>query len=313
MDQQQAPRFFIHGPSPFTRLIVFATLSLLLMASDSRFSYLSQLRQGLMVVLQPLQVAANSPFKLYGDIRDYFITQASLRRDVASLQKKMMIQGVQLQALSSLKGENENLRTLLDASKVASQPARLAEVMYMGRDPFSHKVIVDMGAKKNVLPGQAVVDAAGVLGQVTRVFPYTSEVTLLTDKSLSIPIQVERNALRAIAFGQGRDNTVVLPYLPANVDIQKGDKLVTSGIDGIYPAGLGVAIVDSVKTNISSPFAKIIATPVAGIQNHRQVLILSSDTNNPVAKDIEQILNADSNQQGVAKKDTSSRKHHAKP
>ena len=312
MDQQQAPRFFIHGPSPFTRLIVFSTLSLALMASDSKFSYLRPVREALMTAIQPLQVVANSPFRLYDNIGNYFISQQTLRNDVEVLKKQAIFQSVKLQALASLQDENEHLRTLMDAAKVSSQPARLAEIMYTGRDPFTHKVIVNMGATKNVLPGQAVVDGAGVVGQVTRVFPYTSEVTLLTDKELSIPIQVERNALRAISFGHGRDNTVKLPYLPANVDIKKGDKLVTSGIDGIYPAGLGVAIVESVKTNVSSPFAQIVATPIAGIQNHKQVLILTSDTNNLVAKDIQQTLRADAKNQ-PDKKDKSSRKHDAKP
>ena len=312
MDQQQAPRFFIHGPSPFTRLIVFSTLSLALMASDSKFSYLTPVREALTVALQPLQVVANSPFVLYNNIGNYFTSQQALRQEVHLLKKQAIFQGVQLQALASLKDENEHLRTLMEAAKVSSQPGRLAEIMYTGRDPFTHKVIVNMGEANQVLAGQAVVDAAGVVGQVTRVFPYTSEVTLLTDKELSIPIQVERNALRAISFGHGRDNTVNLPYLPANVDIKKGDKLVTSGIDGIYPAGLGVAVVSSVQTNVSSPFAQIVATPIAGIQNHRQILILSSDTNNLVAKDIQQVLNVDSKNK-LDKKEKVSRRSDAKP
>jgi len=122
--------------------------------------------------------------------------------------------------------------------------------------------------------GQAVIDGAGVIGQVTRVYPFSSEVTLITDKDLAIPIQIERNSLRAIAFGHGRDTSIDLPYLPANVDIRKGDKLVTSGIDGIYPTGLAVAEVVSVSSNANSPFAHIVCKPVAGIENHRQVLLL---------------------------------------
>ena len=312
MDQQQAPRFFIHGPSPFVRLIVFSTLSLALMASDSKFSYLTPARDALTVALQPLQAVANSPFVLYKNIGDYFISQQALRNQLDVLKKQAIFQSIQVQAMQSLKGENDELRTLMQASKVSSQQARLAEIMHTGRDPFSHKVIVNMGAENQVLAGQAVVDGAGVIGQVTRVFPYTSEVTLLTDKTLSIPIQIERNALRAISFGHGRDNVVNLPYLPANVDIQKGDKLVTSGIDGIYPSGLAVAVVDSVKTNASSPFAQIIAKPLAGIQNHRQVLILSSDTENLIAKDIQKTLTSDAQKQ-LDKKHTSARSVNAKP
>ena len=312
MDQQQAPRFFIHGPSPFVRLIVFSTLSLTLMASDSKLSYLTPAREALMVALQPLQVVANSPFVLYKNIGNYFTSQQALRDELAVLKKQAIFQSIQVQAIQSLKGENDELRTLMQASKVSSQQARLAEIMHAGRDLFTHKVIVNIGAENHVLAGQAVVDGAGVIGQVTRVFPYTSEVTLLIDKSLSIPIQVERNALRAISFGHGRDNLVNLPYLPANVDIQKGDKLVTSGIDGIYPAGLAVAMVDSVKTNLSSPFAQITARPLAGIQNYRQVLILTSDTEDLIAREIQQVLNADAQKQ-LDKKNTSVRKNDAKP
>jgi rod shape-determining protein MreC len=312
MDQQQAPRFFIHGPSPFVRLIVFSTLSLVLMASDSKFNYLKPAREGLTVALQPLQVVANSPFVLYKNIGSYFTSQQALRDELVVLKKQAIFQSIQVQAIQSLKVENNELRTLMQASKVSSQQARLAEIMHAGRDPFTHKVIVNVGAENHVLAGQAVVDGAGVIGQVTRVFPYTSEVTLLTDKTFSIPIQVERSALRAISFGHGRDNLVILPYLPANVDIQKGDKLVTSGIDGIYPAGLAVAMVDSVKTNVSSPFAQITAKPLAGIQNYRQVLILSSDTENLVTKDIQQVLSADAQKQSD-KKNTLVRSSDAKP
>jgi rod shape-determining protein MreC len=117
------------------------------------------------------------------------------------------------------------------------------------------------------------VAAKGVVGQVTRVYPFSSEVTLITDKALSIPIQIERNQLRAIAFGEG-NNTLDIPFLPTNVDIQVGDKLVTSGIDGIYPAGLAVAVVSKILQNPESPFAKIISTPVANVSNHLQLLIL---------------------------------------
>jgi len=119
-----------------------------------------------------------------------------------------------------------------------------------------------------------VVDATGVIGQVTRTYPRSSEVTLITDKSLAIPIQVERNGLRAIAFGHGRDNTLDLPYLPANVDIRRGDVLVTSGIDGVYPAGLAVATVSQIKIAPDSPFARIICAPTGGVENHRQVLLV---------------------------------------
>ena len=311
MDQQQAPSFFIRGPSPFVRLILFSTLSLVLMASDAKFNYLVGVRQGLMTALQPLQAVANSPFVLYDHIQSYFTSQQSLQRDVQRLNRELLVQSASLQTLASLKSENENLRNLMQAAKVASQPTRMAEIMYMGRDPFTQKVIVNVGSNQQVMAGQAVLDANGVLGQVTRVYPYSSEVTLLTDKELAIPIQVERNALRAIAFGDGRGNTVDLPYLPANVDIKKGDKLVTSGIDGVYPAGLAVATVTMVKANPSSPFAQISAMPLAGIQNHRQVLLLTLPEKNAVMKEVDQVVSDNAKkQESKVKNKTPARRGH---
>ena len=297
MDQHQTPSFFIRGPSAFTRFSFFSMLSLLLMASDSRFNYLVGVRQTLMVVLQPLQVVADSPFVLSRNIQSYFADQQSLQKEVKKLNERLLIQGAQLQALESLKLENQNLRDLGNAAKASKQAAHIAEIMYMGRDPFTHRVVINVGTNQNVTLGQAAIDASGLVGQVTRVFPYSSEVTLLTDQELSIPIQVERNGLRAIAFGSGKSGMVDIPYLPANVDIKEGDRLVTSGIDGVYPAGLAVATVESIKSNPSSPFAKITAKPLAGIQNHRLILLIDMPAKNVVMEEIKHTLAADKAQQ----------------
>ena len=297
MDQHQTPSFFIRGPSAFARFFFFSMLSLLLMASDSRFNYLVGVRQTLMVVLQPLQVVADSPFVLSRNIQSYFADQQSLQKEVKKLNERLLVQGAQLQALESLKLENQNLRDLGNAAKASKQAAHIAEIMYMGRDPFTHRVIINVGTNQNVTLGQAAIDASGLVGQVTRVFPYRSEVTLLTDQELSIPIQVERNGLRAIAFGSGKSGMVDIPYLPANVDIKEGDRLVTSGIDGVYPAGLAVATVESIKSNPSSPFAKITAKPLAGIQNHRLILLIDMPAKNVVMEEIKHTLAADKAQQ----------------
>lgn len=296
MDQQQTPSFFIRGPSAFTRFIFFSTLSLVLMASDSRFNYLVGVRQVLMMAVQPLQVVVDSPFMLSRQVQSYFVAQQSLHKEVKALNGRLLFQGAQLQELESLKVENQNLRDLLSASKTSKQAARIAEIKYMGRDPFSHKVVINVGTDNKVTLGQAAIDATGLVGQVTRVFPYSSEVTLLTDQELSIPIQVERNGLRAIAFGSGKNGMVDLPYLPANADIKQGDRLVTSGIDGVYPAGLAVATVESIKSSSSSPFAKISAKPLAGIQNHRLILLIDMPAKSVVMEEIKRVEAADKEQ-----------------
>ena len=272
---QQTQAFFVRGPSPLARLVVFAVLSLTLMATDSRLHYLTEIRQGFIALLHPLQLLANAPFNAYDNTREYFTAHNTLLRENAALKQQSIFQNAELQRLKSLENENANLRNLLGAAQASPQPAKLGEILHMGRDPFVHRIVVNLGSQHDIAAGQAVIDGAGVIGQVTRVYPFSSEVTLITDKELAIPVQIERNGLRAIAFGHGRDTSIDLPYLPANVDIRKGDKLVTSGIDGIYPTGLAVAEVISISSNANSPFAHIVCKPVAGIENHRQVLLLS--------------------------------------
>ncbi len=275
LEQQQAPAFFVRGPSALARLAFFSALSLTLMATDSRLHYLTSLRQNLQVILHPIQLLANAPSQLYRNTLEYFSTHDRLLSENRELRLHTLKQDIALQKLNSLAVENDHLRQLLQTNKAIVENSIVAEIMHVGRDLFTKKIIVDRGASHNIVAGEAVVDATGVIGQITRIYPLSSEVTLITDKSLAIPIQVERNGLRAIAFGHGRDNTLDLPYLPANVDIKRGDKLVTSGIDGVYPAGLAVATVSQIEITPDSPFARIVCMPTGGVENHRQVLLVS--------------------------------------
>lgn len=280
LEQQQAPAFFARGASPFARLMFFSVLSLALMATDSRLQYLTSLRQNLIALVHPLQMLANAPSQIYHNIGEYFTTHHHLLNENHSLNLQLLSQNIALQRLNTLSLENEHLRELLGANKALVQTSILAEIMHVGRDPFTKKLIVNRGGADQILAGVAVVDETGVIGQVTRTYPLSSEVTLITDKSLAIPVQVERNGLRAIAFGHGRDNTLDLPYLPTNVDIRRGDTLVTSGIDGVYPAGLAVATVSQIEITPDSPFARIVCVPKGGVENHRQVLLVSIPTAN---------------------------------
>lgn len=237
LESQQTPSFFVRGPSPLARLVFFSALSLALIITDARLHYLAEVRQGLITLLHPLQLAANAPLNLYRSSSEFLTTHSTLVQNNRQLARQALVQSAKLQRLHELEVENEHLRSLLGAAEIAAQPARLGEILHMGRDLFSHKVVINLGERQGVTPGQAVIDGDGVIGQVTRVYPLSSEVTLITDKGFSIPIQVERNGLRAIAFGSSTDNILDLPYLPVNVDIHVGDRLITSGIDGIYPAG----------------------------------------------------------------------------
>lgn len=275
MQPQQPPAFFVRGPSPLARLIFFSVLSIVLMAVDSRLHYLTEVRQGFATLLYPLEVIASGPVRLYHYVGGYFSDQDGLILQNRQLQQQLMQQSVDMQRLTYAQAENAHLRTLLQAAQRLNQPTRVAEVIHTGRDPFVRKIEVNLGTQQGVQAGQAVVDGQGVVGQVTRAYPFTSEVTLITDKTLVIPVQVQRNGLRAIAFGHGRDETLFLPYLPANVDIRAGDELMTSGIDGTYPEGMKVAVVKKIEHDQDSPFAHIVCVPAAGTDRHKQVLILT--------------------------------------
>ncbi len=274
LEAQQTPAFFVRGANAFSRMVFFCALSIIFMAVDARLNYLSHIRQGFIAALHPLEVVANAPSEWYRDIKKYFSVHNELVQENYVLKQQAFEHKVMLQRLSTIKAENAHLRSLLNGDMPLQPNAILGEISHMGRDPFTRIVVVNRGSQHSVKAGQAVVDSKGVIGQVTRVYPFTSEVTLITDKELSIPIQIERNQLRAIAFG-GDNNTLDIPYLPTNVDIKVGDKLVTSGIDGVYPAGLAVATVSQILQNPESPFAKIVCTPVAEVTNHLQLLLLA--------------------------------------
>ena len=274
LEAQETPAFFVRGAKPFSRMVFYCALSIMFMAVDARLNYLSQVRQAFIAALHPFEMAANAPSEWVRDLQKYFSAHNELVQENYVLKQQAFEHQVSLQRLNTIQAENEHLRNLLSGSIPIQPKAVLGEISHMGRDPFTHVVVVNRGSQQNIKAGQAVVDSKGVIGQVTRVYPFTSEVTLITDKELSIPIQIERNQLRAIAFGEG-NGTLDIPYLPTNVDIKVGDKLVTSGIDGIYPAGLAVAIVTKILQNPESPFAKIVSTPVAGVSNHLQLLLLA--------------------------------------
>jgi rod shape-determining protein MreC len=273
LDPQQTPAFFVRGASAFSRMVFFCALSIIMMAMDARLNYLSQVRQAFIGALHPFEMLANAPSEWYRDVKKYFSAHNQLVQENYALKQQAFEHKVMLQRLSTIEAENVHLRSLLNGNIPIQPKAILGEISHTGRDPFTSVVVVNRGSQHNIKAGQAVVDSKGVVGQVTRVYPFSSEVTLITDKDLSIPIQIERNQLRAIAFGEG-NNTLDIPFLPTNVDIKVGDKLVTSGIDGIYPAGLAVAKVSKIQQNQESPFAKIICTPIAEVTNHIQLLLL---------------------------------------
>lgn len=275
MEHTQSFRFFNRGPSPAVRLVFFSLLSLLLLFVDARYRYLESTRSALSVLVYPLQQLAAVPGALWQRTDTFLTLQSSLIRDNAGLHQQHLTDAAQLQQLQTLREENQHLRQLLAVQQRADYPMQLAEIVYVERDIFKRKLLLDKGAQANVLAGQVVIDDSGIVGQVTRVYPFLSEVTLVTDKDHAVPVQLLRTGLRAVVFGSGDTSELTLRYMPVSADIQVGDVLVTSGIDGTYPPSLPVARVSRIERDPAYPFARIQCSPVAGVDKQRQLLILS--------------------------------------
>ena len=271
---ETTPQFFRHGPSLLVRLVFFIQLSLALMVVDTHFKYLYEARQTIAVALYPIQNLAHLPTAISNLANDFFITQ-DLADENARFKQQHLIDSGKLQQLSALTIENEHLRNLLEATQKNKSKTILAEIRSVPRDPFNLTVILDKGFQNGAQNGQVIVDHLGVIGQITHAYPWSSEATLITDKDHSIPVQILRNGLRSVASGTGKYKTLELNYMANNVDIQEGDQIVTSGIGGVYPSGLPVALVSKIKRDISSAFAYIICTTIAGVDRNKQVLILS--------------------------------------
>lgn len=273
MDHQPPP-FFKRGPAPLARLSFYAGLSLALIFIDARFQTLELLRKGISLVTYPIQRIAQAPAQLYDNAGNYFTSLARFQEENARLKRAQLEGATTLLRTQQLEVENERLRRLLEIKSRKQTSGQVAQIIYAARDPFSRRVIVDKGQQDQIVTGQPVIDDAGVVGQVTRVFPYVSETTLITDKDQAVPIQIVRNGLRSVVFGLG-NGQLELRFMPANADVQNGDLLVTSGLDGIFPPGLPVARVAHIERDTSYSFARIYCTPVAGVENFGEVMVLN--------------------------------------
>ena len=275
------PPFFKRGPAPLVRLFFFACLSVALLVLDARFRYAEGMRSMLALVAYPLQRAATAPVDFLQWLGSYFVKQATLVEENAQLRERALALSRDAQRFQAADAESAQLRRLIGAAERTELRSVTAEILYANRDPFSHKVFIDRGAQHGVRAGSPVVDDAGVIGQVTRVHPLLAEVTLLTDTDQAIPVQVLRNGLRAVAFGGGASGMLELRFMAANAEIQNNDRLVTSGIDGIYPPGLPVATVVQIERDEEHSFARFVCKPAAGVDRGRFVLVLNSEAQRP--------------------------------
>ena len=268
----QPPPIFKRGPAPLARLFVFVAVCLALLVADLRFRYLEVMRNALSVVTYPLQMAASTPADVVRNASRYFGTLIDVQLENADLRRHQLGAGERLLRFEHLEQENAHLRELLQMSRRVETRSIAADILYNAPDPFARKVILDRGAQQGVEPGLAVVDANGVIGQVTRVHPIQAEVTLLTDRNQSIPVSVVRNGVRGVLYGVGR-GMLEMRHVLADVDIRPGDQLVTSGLDGVFVPGLPVATVTRVNRDADA-FARIDCEPLAAIERSVQVLVV---------------------------------------
>jgi rod shape-determining protein MreC len=253
-------------------------LSLVLMGVDHRQHHLEMFRSMLSVAIYPLQYLANFPVAASSWLGETFATRTRLQVENRELHRANLLLQAKQQKLAALESENMRLRDMLDSAFKIGERVLIAELIAIDLDPFRQEVLINKGQSSGVYPGQPVLDANAVLGQVTHTSRYTSTVLMITDASHALPVRVNRNGLRTVALGTGHINRLDLPNLPNNADIRVGDLLITSGLGGRFPPGYPVAEVTSVVREPGRPFAKIEARPSAHLDRAREVMLVWSLT-----------------------------------
>ena len=260
-------------------------VSIALLVLDYRGNRLSYLRSMLAFTIYPLQSIASLPADTFHSFSDTVISYFELQKQNQRLKEQQLINDGRLLKLAALENENIRLRLLLENSFQLGEQVLVAGLVSVKLAPYEHTVVVTKGSRFGIHPKQPVLDANGIVGQVIRVLPNSSEVMLITDPAHAIPVEVNRNGLRTIAFGTGQPNRLHLPFLANNADVVPGDLLVTSGIGGVFPAGYPVAVVDKFEARPDKSFANIYATPKAELSKSREFLIVWSDANPVVLGD----------------------------
>jgi rod shape-determining protein MreC len=271
-----APQFFKQGTSALAKLLLFGALALFLMVADVRFRITQTVRVAVATLIYPLQWAVMRPVQWLQNGSHYFESLSAAQESAQDAQEKLRQIAQRANESEQFALENARLRKLLDLRERIGVPAQAAQVLYDAADPYSRKIIIDKGLLSGVAEGAPVIDESGVLGQVTRVYPSVSEVTLIVDSDQAIPVLNTRTGARAVAFGNSSTQigTLELRFMATNSDVQSGDLLTTSGVDGVYPPGLPVAVVDKVERRLELSFAMIFLTPKALVDGAVHVMVL---------------------------------------
>ena len=269
------PPFFKQGPTPLTKLLFFGTLSLLLMVADVRWGVTQPVRSALSVVLYPVQWVAQRPVVAAAKTGEFLEGRETAQRNEQIARTQLLAQAARAGQVDQLMLENKQLRSLLALRERSGINAQAAQVLYDAADPYTRKMILDKGSLQGVQAGAPVMDEVGVLGQVTRVYPLISELTLLTNREHSVPVLNTRTGVRGVAFGEASGAPLLeLRYLASNADVEVGDLLSTSGVDGVFPPGIPVAKVTKVERRSDSVFARILCEPLARVQAAQHVMVV---------------------------------------
>ena len=282
------------GPSTGTRFVLLLICSLALMVLDHRENHLRTIRRTLSVAVYPIQILVDLPFSTWHWAAESLSGRAELLEQNRSLQRNQLELEVRLQRLAAVEAENARLRAMMGSSAKVADRVQVAEILSVDLDPYRHRITLNKGVTAGAYQGQALLDANGVVGQITLANTRSSEAILISDADHAMPVAVNRNGLRTIAVGSGDIQVIKLPFLPNNADIEVGDLLVSSGLGGAFPAGYPVATVTQVVPQPGQSFASVLAKPAAALDRHREVLLVWFGGTQPPA-DAEQASEADSN------------------
>jgi rod shape-determining protein MreC len=269
------PPFFRVGFAPLTKLIFFGALSVVLMFGDKQLQFTKPIRAGLATLVLPVQWLVLQPGQAFSTLGQYFESLDKAQKNVQRTQSQALQQSLRAQQVEQLQLENQNLRQLMGLQSTVATPSQVAEILFDVPDPYNQRIVIDKGQLKEIALGSPVIDAGGVVGQVTRIYPLSAEVTLLTDRDQNIPVLNSRTGARNIASGDilAGIPQIELKFVPASADVKEGDLLTTSGIDGVYPPGLQVARISHIERRVDISFARIHATPLADMKG-RHMLVL---------------------------------------
>ncbi|QWD16012.1 rod shape-determining protein MreC [Polynucleobacter paneuropaeus] len=275
--QYSAPPLFRQGIPALVKLIVCLSISIALMLIDYRFKTLDPIRNNVNWVLRPLEYLMLTPRNVYQASTEYFTTRSTLEQENQIFKARQAELALLANQSEFLLIENQNLRQLMDLQKQVGFKTLPVEILFNPPNPISQRVVINRGNDDGLKLGNPIANDAGILGQVVRLYDHSAEVSLLEDRDFAVPVQVARNGLRAAVFGAGRGNSLELRYLPVASDLEVGDILITSGIDGVYPPGYAVAVISRIERNVDKNSSNVFCVPIAAVNRYRQALAFLYD------------------------------------